>query len=55
MSYVDVFKKIKAHFQIEEIVSYQEIGLKNSWECDKSLKKWCIIQIYNGLNCLIVG
>ena len=41
MSYVDVFKKIKTNFQIEQIVSYQEIGLKNSWECDKSLKKWC--------------
>ena len=41
MSYVDVFKKIKSNFQIEQIVSYQEIGLKNSWECDKSLKKWC--------------
>ena len=27
MSYVDVFKKIKTNFQIEQIVSYQEIGL----------------------------
>ena len=35
------YLKNKTNFQIEQIVSYQEIGLKNSWECDKSLKKWC--------------
>ena len=55
MSYVDVFEKIKSNFQIEQIVSYQEIGLKNSWKCDKSLKNGVITQIYNGLNYPIVG
>jgi deoxyribodipyrimidine photo-lyase len=38
---IEGFEKIKSHFSINSIFSYQESGTQISWERDKSVASWC--------------
>lgn len=38
---VDVFGQIAQYFDIQQIFSYRESGIRITWERDKAVKQWC--------------